>query len=92
MMITRCEPQQNMHQILSEMMEQGTTQQQLLDCRVEKRYYTPEEYMTLSHVQKYKLSLLHNFTNRTIGSYDVSQKGTFPARYFNPANWPNGGP
>ena len=58
------EPLKNMHQILSEMMAQGITQKQLLGCRVKNRYYTPEEYMTLTHIQKYKLSLLCNFTNR----------------------------
>ena len=84
------EPQKNVHQILSDMMEQRIIQQQLLDCRVENRYYTPDEDMAFTHMQKYKLSLPSNLTNRPIGSYDAFQKGTFPAGYFDPANWSDG--
>ena len=74
------------------MMAGGITQRQLLNCRVENRYYTPEEYMTLALIQKYKLSLLCNSMNRPPGSYNATQKGTFPAGYFDPENWPDGGP
>ena len=88
-MTDKHEPQENMHQILSEMMQHGFTQQQLLDCNVDTRYYTPEEYTNLSQLQKYKLFLVHNFTNRPPGIYNASQVGTYPPRYWDPANWPH---
>ena len=60
-------------------------------CRVDNRYYTPEEYMNLTNVQRFKLFLIHDTTNRPLGSYDFFP-GAFPDTYFDPENWPNGGP
>jgi len=81
-----------MEEMLSEMMRQQITITMFYACTVENRRYTDEEYMALTHVQKFKLSLIRDSADRPIGSYDASQKGKFPNGYFNRDNWPNGGP
>ena len=78
-------PTKSMHQIFLKMMQQGITITMFHDCTVEDRYYTPMEYTNLTNIQRFKLSLISNATNRPPGSYDTFA-GTFPARHFNPAN------
>ena len=78
-------PMKNMHQILAEMMQQRITQTKIHACRVDNRYYTPKEYMTLTNIQRFKLSLIRDAMNRHPGSYDMSP-GTFPAGYFDTTN------
>ena len=47
-----------MEEMLSEMMRQQITQTAFMACTVENRRYTDEEYKALTHVQKFKLSML----------------------------------
>ena len=79
-----------MEEMLSEMMRQQITQTAFMACKVENRRYTDEEYKALTHVQKFKLSMLRDRDDCPIGSYDSSQKGKFPDGYFNRENWPTG--
>ena len=78
--------------MLSEMMRQQIITTMFHACTVENRRYTAEEYMDLTHAQKFKLSLIHDASNCSPGSYDATQKNKFPDGYFNHNNWPNGGP
>ena len=75
----------NMHQILSLVIQQGITQSQMHACRVNNHYYTRAEYMNLTNVQRFKLSLIRDATNCPRRSYDMSP-GAFPVGYFDPAN------
>jgi len=85
-------PKKTMEEMLSEMMRQKITQSMYHACTVENRRYTNEEYLALTYVQKFKLSLIRDATNRPPGSYDATQKNKFPDGYFDHDNWPNGGP
>ena len=70
----------NIHQILSEMMQQGITQTDIHECRVDSCYYNPEEYMTLTNVQRFKLSLICDAMNRPRELRHVP--GNIPCRIF----------
>ena len=85
-------PKTTMEELLSEMMQQKITMTMFYACTVENRRYTDEEYMALTHVKRFKLSLIRDSADRPIGSYNATKKGKFQDKYFNKDNWPNGGP
>ena len=54
---------------------------ELHDCGVEDRYYSYKKYAGFTALQRYKLSLFHNFRNRLIRSLTIESWWAFTRRH-----------